>query len=105
MVVQQLLVRFAVQRGQRLFVLLFSITAHVVVVHEVGGSHDVERGRGSIVHADAPVFHFHIAIGLNQHLAVGLQPGLDAFLFNTFDCGREHVYLSITTSCDGGSHL
>ena len=59
-----------------------------MVVHIVGGCHDVKGCRGGILHRTA----FHRTVGVDVQATFGSQSAVDAFLCHIVDC---HGYLSI----------
>ena len=106
MIGQQLLVGLALDTGQRLVVLLHRRAADVLVVHEVGGSGDIERRGGGIVDGQLVNATFHFAVGLDHDAALGLQSGLDALLLHAFDDGSQFIdFPADALMLGNGKHL
>ena len=103
---QQLLVGFSLDTGQRLVVLLHRRAADVLVVHEVGGSGDIERRGGGIVDGQLVNATFHFTVGFDHDAALGLQSGLDALLLHAFDNSSQFIDFSADALMLGnGKHI
>ena len=102
---QQLSVRPVFQGCQRLQVLLRRVSTDVVVIHEVGGSHNVEHGFGGVGHAHRVATGLYASVSANHHSAVGFQPSLYAFLLHTVNSQGKHAARMARGSRLGSNHL
>ena len=62
-----------------------------MVIYEVRGGRDIERGCGGIGHAQLVSATHQLAVGLQQHAELGFQAGLDAFVVLAVDNSRQLV--------------
>ena len=77
-----------------------------MVVHEVGGSRDIDGSSSGIIHLYRLQIALHLTIRLHQDTALGLQTGLDAFVVNTIDNGSQFVDGTLDTLVGrNGKHL
>ena len=65
---------------EREVVLLFGIAADVVVVYEVGGSHDIERSGGGFLHPHLLVLVNQLSVGQHLHTQLSLKLSLNSLL-------------------------
>ena len=91
MLLQQLLVRLALDASQRLVVLLHRVTADVVIVHVIGSGGDIERRSSGVVHRYRRGLMLNLTVRLHQDATLGFQTSLDAFLFHTVNNGCQLV--------------
>ena len=72
MIVEQLGIALADDARHRLDILSRGIAAHVVVVHEVGGSGDIDGGRRGIAHTHVLSVVHNLTVGRDADAALGL---------------------------------
>ena len=71
--IQQLLIALARQRLERTVVLLIGISADIMIVHEVGSSHDIERRCCGIAHLHTLGLVLHLSVSQHLHAQLGGQ--------------------------------
>ena len=81
------------------------MTTDILIVYEVRGSRDIECRNGGILHLERLAIGLHVTVGFHQHLTVCFQSRLYAFLFHTFDGGRQQVHLSVAAFYYGSYDL
>ena len=78
--IQQLLIALARQRLERPVVLLIGISADIMIAHEVGSSHDIERRCCGIAHLHTLGLVLHLSVSQHLHAQLGGQLTVNALL-------------------------
>ena len=90
-----MIIRHPLDTVQCLVDLLYGISAHIVVVYEVGGGGDIDGGGSGIGNAKLLGEMCNLTVALHLDAAFGFQSGLDAFMILAIDNGSQFVYLHI----------
>ena len=62
-----------------------------MIIHVVGGSHDVKDDFGGVVDLKFVVVNLHFTVGLHLHTAFSRQVAFDAFMLHVLYRGGELV--------------
>ena len=92
---QQVIVTVTTSSSKAACILGSRVTAHIMIVHIIGGCTDVEGHLRSSIHTDAltpiDLSGRNLAIACNFGTALGRQFRHDAFVVHTFDDGNQCV--------------